>query len=186
MKHVLAAALFAVTGAVHAADTYPIDPGHTFAQFEWDHFGFAHHTGKFNTTTGSIILDLAKKTGSVEVEIDVNSINTGVPKLDEHLKSADFLDVAKYPSIKFKSTAFHFDGDALTSVDGDLSIHGTTKPVTLKITHFACKDHPMKKMPACGADATATIKRSEFGVGAYVPAVGDELNLKIEVEAQKK
>jgi polyisoprenoid-binding protein YceI len=185
MKKILASALLLAAGAAQA-DTYQLDATHTFAGFEWFHFGLAHHGGKFTTTTGNVTLDAAKKTGSADITIDVASVNTGVPKLDDHLKSPDFFDVAKYPTITYKSRAFNFDGANLASIDGDLTIHGVTKPVKLTVTHFACMDHPMKKVPACGVDATASIKRSEFGVGLYVPGVSDEIDLTVEVEALKK
>jgi len=187
MKHTLAAlALVATAFGASAADTYVIDNTHTFPTFEYTHFGYSTASAKFNTTKGTITLDLKKKTGSVDVTIDVASVNSGVPKLDEHLKSKDFFEADKYPSITFKSSAFRFDGDALSEVAGDLTVHGVTKPITLKVTSFVCKEHPMKKVPACGANAVASLKRSDFGVGAYAPAISDEINLRIQVEAHKQ
>lgn len=186
MNKLLIAALLAAAPALQAADSYVIDATHTFAVFEWDHFGLSRHTAKFTTVTGPITLDLAGKTGSADITIDVASVNSGVAKLDDHLKSPDFFDVAKFPTIHYKSKAFRFDADRLVAIDGDLTVHGVTKPLTLKVDRFVCKDHPMKKVPSCGADASATIKRTEFGVGTYAPAVSDEINLRLEVEAQKK
>jgi polyisoprenoid-binding protein YceI len=172
--------------ALAAPESYTIDAGHTFANFEWDHFGYAHHAAKFTATKGSAIIDAAAKTGSVDVTIDVASVDSGVAKLDEHLKSKDFFDADKYPTITFKSANFKYKGERLVAIAGDLTVHGVTKPVTLKVTRFICKDHPMKKVPACGADATATIKRSDFGVANYVPAVSDAITVRIDVEAQKE
>jgi polyisoprenoid-binding protein YceI len=186
MKNLLCILALSVSALpVWAADVYQIDPTHTFANFEWNHFGFAHHGAKFTKTSGTVTLDLAKKTGSADITIEVDSVISGVPKLDEHLQSKDFFDEDKYPTITFKSDQFKFKGKQLKSVTGDLTVHGVTKPVTLKVTQFVCKDHPMMKVPACGADATAVIKRSDFGVSNYVPAVSDEITLRIEVEAQK-
>lgn len=168
------------------ATTYVVDPGHTLPAFEYDHFGFARQRGLFSKTEGTIVFDPAKKAGKADITIHVDSVTTGVPKFDEHLKSADFFDAAKYPTITFKSKRFGFDGDKLTEIQGDLTVHGVKKPVTLKIESLTCKDHPVKKIPACGANAVTTIKRSDFGVGAYAPAVSDEVTLRIGVEAHKK
>lgn len=187
MKTFLAAiALSATAFSAAAADTYVIDTTHSFPSFEISHFGFSTFRGRFDKISGTITLDLAKKTGVADVTIDPASVSTGVDKLNEHLKSAEFLDVAKYPAITFKSKDFKFDGDKLTAVSGDLTIRGVTRPVTLAVKNFKCAEHPMKKVPACGADATATIKRSEFGVSTYSPNVGEEVTLDLQVEAQVK
>jgi len=177
-------AAFSVSAA--AADTYVIEPTHTFANFEINHLGFSTSRGQFGGTSGTLSLDQAKKTGSVDVTFDLTQLNTGVPKLDEHLQGADFFDVAQYPTATFKSSTFKFDGDTLVAVDGELTLHGVTKPVSLDVTGFKCGEHPMTKKPHCGADAVTTIKRSDWGVSAYVPAVGDEVKLTIQVEADKK
>ena len=187
MKKLLLAAVLAATSfAAAAADTYDLEPNHTFPRFAISHLGFSTFHGQFNKTSGTATIDTAKKTGSVDVTIDVSSISTGVDKLNEHLKTPDFFDAAKYPTITFKSTSFKFDGDKLDAVTGDLTMHGVTKPVTLEVEHFVCKDHPMMKKPACGADLEAKIKRSDWGISTYVPLVGDEVELTIEVEAIKK
>ncbi len=180
-----AALLSAFFTRAHAADTYAIDPTHTFPSFALNHLGFSTFRGRFDKTSGTITLDLAKKTGSADITIDVTSVSTGVIKLDEHLLKDDFFNAAKYPTIGFKSKDFKFKGDTLTAVQGDLTLHGVTKPVTLTVTSFACKEHPLKKIQACGADATATIKRSEWGISTYSPNVGEEVTLQIEVEAHK-
>jgi polyisoprenoid-binding protein YceI len=177
--------LSAASLSAHAADTYTLDPNHTFPRFEISHFGFSTFQGRFDKTSGSITLDVAAKKGSADVTVDVASISTGVAKLDEHLMKPEFFDVAKYPTITFKSNDFKFTGDKLTAVAGDLTIHGVTKPVTLVVTSFVCKDHPMKKTPVCGADANVKIKRSDFGMSTYVPAIGDEVTLRVEAEAGK-
>jgi polyisoprenoid-binding protein YceI len=183
MKTLIPLLLLAATPALAAPETYKIDERHTFPAFEISHFGFSTYRGRFDKTSGTITIDREKKTGSAEVSIDVASVSTGVVKLDEHLKSDEFLDAAKYPTITFKGKDFKFSGDKLTSVAGDLTIHGTTKPVTLEIRSFKCGDHPMKKTPMCGADAFTKIKRSEFGVSTYSPNIGEEVTLEIEIEA---
>ena len=183
MKPFVAMLCLATTSALAAPMTYTIDERHTFPSFEISHFGFSTYRGRFDRTSGTITLDQEKKTGSADVTIDAASISTGVAKLDEHLKSAEFFDVAKFPTITFEGDGFKFKGDKLKSVSGELTIHGVTKPVTLTIVNFKCADHPMKKVPACGADAETTIKRSEFGVSTYSPNVGEEVKLEIQVEA---
>ncbi|HEY9547645.1 MAG TPA: YceI family protein [Solimonas sp.] len=185
-KLLIAAALACAPLATFAADHYTLDPHHTFARFALSHFGFSTFHGQFNATSGTATLDLAKKGGGVDVSIDVRSIATGVDKLDAHLLGADFFDAAKYPTITFKSNDFAFDGDQLASVTGALTMHGVTRPITLTVAHFVCKDHPISRSPACGADLRATLKRSDWGVSGYVPAIGDEVTLSIEVEATKQ
>lgn len=183
----LLAAAILLPFASDAADTYEVDSAHSLQIFKYRHLGLSFARGRFDKTSGSITLDTAKKTGSADITIAVDSVNTGVAKLDEHLKGKDFLDAAQFPVMTFKSTSFKFNGDQPSSVEGDLTIHGVTKPVTLTLTNFACKEqHPMTKLPACAANATATIKRSEFGVGGYVPMIGDEVELDLEVEALQK
>jgi len=188
MKKILLAAALAATSfaATAAPETYELEPTHTFPRFSISHFGISTFQGQFNKTSGTVTLDRAKKTGSVEATIDVNSISTGVPKLDEHLKSPDFFDAAKYPTITFKSTKLKFDGDKLDEVIGDLTMHGVTKSVKLDVDDFVCMDHPMTKKPVCGAEVEAKIKRSEWGISTYSPAIGEEVKLKIEVEAIKQ
>ncbi len=188
MKRRLLALMLLTTGgvAVAAPETYVIDDTHTLSTFEVSHLGFWTTRGSFTRTQGTIVLDRAAKTGRIEVTIDANSLHTAVPKLTEHLKNPDFFDVAKYPTITFKSNQLEFDGDELEAVTGELTMHGVTRPVTLEITHFVCKEHPMKKVPHCGADAEATIRRSDWGISAYSPAIGEEVKLKIQVEASKQ
>lgn len=168
------------------ADTYVIDPTHTFPTFEINHLGFSTFRGRFDKTAGTIVYDPAKKTGSAEVTIDVASVSTGVKKLDEHLQNDDFFDAAKYPTIVFKSKDFRFTGDKLVEVSGNLTMHGVTRPVELRVSSVTCKEHPLKKIQACGADITTTLKRSEWGISKYSPDVGEDVLLRIEVEAHQK
>lgn len=172
--------------AFAAPETYVIDPNHTKPRFEYNHLGFSDQESRFDTLSGTITIDRAAKTGSADITIDANSVDSGYPVFNGHLKGEDFFDTAKYPTITFKSDKFRFDGDKLVSVDGDLTIKGITRPVTLTITSMLCKPHPMVKKDACGANAVAHIKRSDFNMAKYVPAVSDEVTLSIPVESIKQ
>jgi polyisoprenoid-binding protein YceI len=181
----VAAIAAAVALPGQAADSYTVDPGHTYPSFEIGHLGFSTQRGRFNKTSGKITLDRAGKSGSVDLTIDATSIDTGNPKLADHLKSDDFFGVGQFPTITFKSTAFKFDGDKLSAVDGNLTLHGVTKPVTLVVSHFNCGAHPFTKKELCGADASVGIKRSDFGIKYGLPAIADDVKLLINVEAFK-
>jgi polyisoprenoid-binding protein YceI len=178
----------AVASVARAAEeTYSADPNHTHATFAFQHLGFSTFHGKVPARSGTVVIDRAAKTGRVEVEFDPNAIATGVPRFDEHLRSPDFFEVEKHPLATFKSSRMTFDEQgAPKTVDGELTIKGISKPVTLEVTNFNCGDHPMAKVPACGANATASIKRSEFNMGYAIPAVPDEIKLEIEIEAMQK
>ena len=185
MKHALAAALAAafVLPAAAQVETYTIDPRHTFPAFEVSHFGMSLQRGRFNKTSGKITVDKAAKTGSVDVTIDAASVDTGEPKLGDHLRNQDFFNAAVHPTITFKGTKFTFDGDKVKSVEGELTMLGVTKPVTLTAQHFNCGNHPMNKKAMCGAEFTTTIKRTDWGMKYAVPAVADDVLLRINVEA---
>jgi len=172
--------------ALAAPETYVIDGTHTLPRFEYSHFGYSTQLSRFDKTSGKITLDRAAKTGSVDVTIDAKSVDTGYALFNEHIQGEDFFDTAKYPIITFKSGEVKFDGDKLVAVDGDLTVKGVTKPVTLTVTSFHCMPHPMLKKDACGANATAKIKRSDFNMGKYAPYVSDEVTLTIPVEAVKE
>ena len=178
------ATLFAST-AFAAPETYAVDPNHTYPRFEYNHFGFSNQIQRFDKTSGTIVVDRAAKTGSVDIVIDAKSVDTGYPLFNEHLQGEDFFDTAKYPTITYKSTAVKFDGDMPVAVDGSLTIKGITRPVTLKVTSFQAMPHPITKKEAIGANAVATIKRSEFNAGKYVPNISDEVKLIISLEAMK-
>jgi polyisoprenoid-binding protein YceI len=168
-----------------AADSYTVDSYHTFPHFSINHLGFSTLQGRFDKTTGTVTLDRAAKTGSVNISIETGSVSTGYVKRDEHLKSPDFFNAAEFPAITYKSTAMHFKGDKPASVDGNLTIAGVTKPVTLTIDAFNCGTNPMNKKDECGAGASAQIKRSDFGVKYGLPAIGDDVKLVFEIEAIK-
>lgn len=172
--------------AVAAPETFGIDPTHTAPRFEYSHFGYSNQLHRFDKTSGKIVIDRAAKAGSVEVTIDAKSVNTGYPLFNEHIQGEDFFHTASHPVITFKSTMVHFDGDKPTAVDGNLTIKGVTKPVTLTVTSFQAMPHPMLKKDAIGANAVTKIKRSDFNMGKYAPYVSDEVTLTIGVEAVKE
>lgn len=184
-RTLLASALaLASTFAVAAPVTYTLDPGHTDVMIRWNHFGFSNPTANFTHIDGKLSFDEADPTKSaVDVTIPLSGLDSHVAKLDTHMKSADFFEADKYPNITFKSTKVQKgSGKNEFKVTGDLTVHGITKPVVLDATMNKMGVHPMSKAPTIGFDATTTIKRSEFGVGAYVPNVSDEIQIHITTE----
>lgn len=181
------ASLFVAAPLSAAPVEYTLDPTHTQVEFTYSHFGYSNITGRFDAVEGSVIYDAeAPANSSVQVTVQIASLSAGVAKLDEHLKSADFFDAAAFPKAEFKSTAVAAAGEGKLTVTGDLSIHGVSLPVTFDVSVNKVGEHPMKKVPAAGFDAHATIKRSDFGVGAYAPNVSDEVKLEITAEATAK
>jgi len=170
------------------AASYTIDPMHTFPQFDINHLGFSTLHGRFNDTKGKLDVDMDKKTGSVDIEINAASVDTGFQKRDDHLRTPDFFNVAEFPKITYKSSKVTIAGDNKATVEGQLTILGVSKPVTLDVDHIKCAEHPnpaMKGKFVCGFGATANIKRSDFGMKFGLPAVGDDVKLTLEVEALK-
>lgn len=172
--------------ALAVQETYIIDNTHTYPRFSYSHFGFSTQLSRFDKTSGNIVIDREAKVGSVNVIIATTSVDTGYPLFNEHIQGADFLDTAKFTTATFTSSKINFDGDKVSSVDGTLTLKGISKPVTLTVTSFQCMPHPMLKKDACGANATAVVKRSDFNMGKYAPNVSDEVNLTIAVEAIKE
>jgi polyisoprenoid-binding protein YceI len=188
LKHLIVAFIAAGAASAFAADTYTIDPNHTYPSFEADHMGgVSVWRGKFTKTSGTVVLDRAARTGSVDINIDANSLDFGHEKLNKHVKSPDMFDVAKFPAVTYKASTIKFDGDKPAEVDGELTLHGVTKPVKLVIRQFKCIVHPMLKKEVCGADAAATFNRNDFGIG-YGTQMGfnPEVKLAIQVEAVKQ
>jgi polyisoprenoid-binding protein YceI len=181
----LIAASFASV-AYAAPETYNIDQTHSLPRFEYSHLGYSQQLSRFDKISGTITVDRAAKTGSVDVTIDATSVDSGYATFNNHLQGEDFFDTAKFPTITFKSTAVKFDGDKVASVEGNLTIKGITKPVTLTVTSFLCMPHPMLKKDACGVTATTKVKRTEFNMGKYAPYVSDEVTLTLPVEAVKQ
>ncbi|KAA0943977.1 polyisoprenoid-binding protein [Pseudomonas sp. ANT_H14] len=179
------AASMTATSAFAAPETYVVDGAHTFPSFSYNHFGMSTQVSRFNKTTGTIVVDKAAKTGQVDIEIDMTSVNTGFELFNEHIQAKDFLDTATFPTATFKSSKVRFKGDKPVTVDGDLTIKGITKPVTLDITQFVNMQHPMLKKDAIGANAQVVIKRSEFNAGKYAPHVGDDVTITVSLEAIK-
>jgi polyisoprenoid-binding protein YceI len=172
--------------ALAAPETYIIDGAHTYPRFSYTHLGYSTQLSRFNKTSGNIVIDREAKTGSVSVIIDTRSVDTGHSLFDEHIQGAEFLDTAKYPTASFISSKVNFEGDRVASVDGTLTLKAISKPVTLTVTSFQCMPHPMRKKDACGADATAVVKRTDFNMGKYAPQVGDDVTITISVEAVKE
>ena len=168
--------------------TYEVDSSHTFPAFEADHMGgLSLWRGKINSTSGEIVLDKDKETGSVNVIMDMSTIDFGHEGMNKHAKNSDMFDVEKYPEAVYKGNLTDFIDGAPTKVKGSLTLHGVTKPVDLDIKSFKCRLHPFKLKQVCGADAYGNIMRDDFGVD-YAKRLGFkmEVALRIGVEAIKK
>ena len=173
--------------AAAAPTTYNVDPDHTHPTFDVDHFGgLSVWRGNFKKTTGKVTLDTAAKTGTVDVIIDTATIDFAHDKLNEHVSGPEMLNVAQFPTAEYKGTLGGFTNGAPTTVSGNLTLHGVTKPVTLKINSFKCMQNPMSKKDVCGADASGTFNRADFGVN-YGQQYGfnQDVNLHIQVEGVK-
>ena len=183
----LLSALFIPLLAAAAEETYVLDPVHSQPIFEVQHMGFSLQRATFGKIGGKVTLDRAAHKGTVDVTIDTSSIRSFSDRLDNHIKGEDFFNVAKYPAMSFKSSNLVFDGDRLIAIDGELTMIGVTRPVSLKVTSFACGEHPFNKKPMCGAEASATIKRSEWGMKYGIPkAVSDDVKITLPVEAYRE
>ena len=182
MNRIVLASMAVLVGASSFAApvTYVLDPSHTYPSFEADHFGgLSVWRGKFDSSSGNVVYDKVAKAGSINVTVEMNSINFGMAKLDEHAKSAEMFDVAKFPTATYTGKFTKFDGASPTEAQGTLTMHGVTKPLTLTINAFLCKPNPVVKKEVCGADASATFNRSDFGV-----SYGDKYGFKQEVKLQ--
>jgi polyisoprenoid-binding protein YceI len=185
IRNVAAVIALGFSASAFAADSYTVDPKHTFPHFEVSHFGFSIHRGRFNTTAGKLVLDRAAATGSIEITVQTDSISTGDPRLESELRSDKFFNVEKFPVMTFKSKVLKFKGDVPASAEGELTLLGVTRPLTLAISQVKCGTHPLNKKEDCGAEVTGTLKRSDFGMKTFVPSIGDEVTLRIQVEAWK-
>jgi len=179
-------AAVAAAPAIAAPETFVADSTHTFSRFSYSHFGYSTQLSRFNKNSGKVVFDKVAKTGSVDIVIDTKSVDTGYDTFNEHIQGEDFLDTAKYPTATFKSTKVIFEGDKPAKVEGNLTLKGVTKPVTLTITSFQAMPHPMLKKDAIGANAWTVVKRSEFNAGKYAPYVGDEVRIDVAIEAIKE
>ena len=181
----MAAALAAtVSCAIAAPVTYTIDPAHTYPSFEADHMGISVWRGKLTKTTGKVTLDKTTRTGTVEVTIDLASIDFGLDAMNSWARGDKFFDVSKYPTATYKGELSGFSDGVPSQVVGELSLHGVTKPVALKINAFRCIPHPLFKRDLCGADASATFNRADFSLDAgRLYGFKMEVALRIQVEA---
>jgi len=186
MGAALALTTLAIGSALAAPVTYTVDSSHTFPRFSYSHMGYSTQLSSFTNTSGAVVFDAAAKTGSVDIVIDMTSVNTGFADFNAHIQGEGFLETAKFPKATFKSTKVVFEGDKPVSVEGQLTIKGVTKPVILTVTSFQALPHPMMKVPVLGANAFTTIKRTEFGAGKYAPYVGDDVRIDIAIEAIAK
>ncbi len=172
--------------AVQAEEFFKIDPTHTYPHFAISHLGFSTLYGRFNQTSGSFMIDWERGTGSVDVKIAAVSIDTGFKKRDDHLRSPDFLNVMEFPEIRYRSTRVTLNGKESAVIEGELTLHGVTKPVTIHVDHIHCGTNPINNKYTCGFNGRAKIKRSDFGITYALPAVGDEMDLWFEVEGQRE
>lgn len=189
MRKLLATVLLSaavVTPAFAAPATYGVEPNHTFPRFSYTHLGFTTQLSRFDKTTGTVVYDKEGRAGSVDIMIDTRSVSTGSALFNQHIQAEDFLDTAKYPNVTFKSTKVNFDGDKPVSIEGDLTMKGITKRVTLTVTRFLAAPHPIQKKDTIGADAYTIVKRTDFNMGKYAPAVSDEVRIDIAIEAMKQ
>ena len=187
MQKILLAATLAAAAAAASAAQYEIDPFHSNARFEIDHFGTSTNVGGIYKVTGSVDFDPAKKTGSVEAVLPLDNLQSSSDEFTKHLKSADIFNAEKYPEIRFASTKFIFDGKKVSAVQGNLTLLGQTHPVVLKASKFNCYQNPMKKVEVCGGDFAATIDRTQWGADYLVSAgMAKNVKLNIQIEAAKK
>lgn len=175
----------ALAAPAFAADTYTLDSRHTFPVFEVSHYDFSLQRGRFNKTTGKITLDMAAKTGAIDISIDAASIDMGIDKWDEQMRSEDYFHVEKHPAITYKSDKVLYLGDKPVTAEGSLTLLGVSKPVTLTISGFKCGLNAFTKKPLCGANVATQIKRSDFGMTKSLPGIGDDIKILIAVEAYK-
>ena len=182
----LAVASLATGAALAAPVTYQADPSHTYPSFAADHFGgLSVWRGKFDRSSGTIVLDRAAGTGTVDITVDTSSIDFGNPKLNEHTKSAEMFDVQKYPTAVYKGTLTAFKNGSPTEVHGELTLHGVTKPVNLTINSFSCRTMPaaMGGKERCGADVSGTINRADFGID-YGEKLGFSMQVKLAIQVE--
>ena len=168
-----------------APEHFTIDPSHTFPQFEVSHLGFSLQRGRFNHTQGTLVLDRKARRGEVDVTIDASSVDTGLEALEKVLRGNELLHVERYPTLVFRSRQMYFRDNLPVGLEGDLTLHGVTRPVSLVITHFRCGTQPLTRQTVCGANARGSLRRSEFGMSAFLPFVGDEVAVDIQIEATR-
>jgi len=185
MKIALTAIAIAAAVPAFAADSYSLDPRHTRPMFEINHLGFSTQHGRFNQASGKVVLDVAARQGSIDLVIATDSIDMGADDWNKHLKAEDFFNVEKFPTMTFKSDKLLFAGDKVVGAEGNFTLLGVTWPITVAVANFRCAPHPLNKKPTCGGDVGVTLRRSDYGMTKYVPAVADEVKIIVPVEAIK-
>ena len=180
---VVAVLAAAVSGQAFGQETYRVDPLHTTSTFSVAHLGLSMQRGSFGKTTGTVVLDRAAKTGSIDVAIEAATVTSGSQPRETMLKGEDYFNAAQFPLITFKSTNLRFEGDSVVGAEGELTMRGVSRPVTLAVADFKCAIHPATKKPACGAEVTATIRRSEFGMAKNLASTADDVHIAIAIEA---
>jgi len=185
MRASIVVASFLMTFAVpgFAQETYKVDPLHTTTTFSVSHLGLSMQRGSFGKTTGTVVLDRAARKGSIDVAIDAASVTSGSPSRETLLRGEDYFNATQFPTITFKSDKLKFVGDTLVGAEGELTMRGMTKPVTLSVADFRCAIHPATKKPACGAEVIASVKRSDFGMTKNTASTGDDVAIAIAIEA---
>jgi polyisoprenoid-binding protein YceI len=166
-----------------AQESYRVDPLHTTTTFSVIHLGLSQQRGSFGKTTGMVTIDRAAKKGSIDVAIDASTVTSGSTSRETLLRGEDYFDVAQYPMITFKSSDLKFQGDSVVGAEGQLTMRGITKPVSLTVADFKCAIHPSTKKPVCGAEVLATVKRSEFGMVKNQASTGDDVKIAVAIEA---
>ncbi len=179
--------LILFSSTVYAApETYQLDPTHSYVLWHISHFDFSNPSGKWLVSKGTLILDKDKPQNSkVDVTIQVADMITGIPELDKHLQSAAFFDVAKFPLATFVSNKVTLSGRNQAKVEGILTVHGVSKPITLNVKLNKMGINPISNKEAVGFTASTTLKRSDFGISTLLPGLGDEVKIDIEAEAFK-
>ena len=187
MKKLLLACVLAAAGVLPAlaADTYTIDPEYTVPSFEVEHLGFTTQRGRFDKTEGKVVLDMAAKKGMVEFTIYTSSLDMGSRAWTVHVSSVGLFDIERFPTMTFKSDRLLFDGDKVVGAEGQFTLLGVSKPITVQVNRFSCGVNPLNKKPMCAADISGTLKRSDFGMVKYIPTVSDSIKISVPVEAYK-
>jgi polyisoprenoid-binding protein YceI len=183
VRFAVAAFLVAFAAPAFSQENYRVDPLHTAATFSVSHLGLSRQRGSFGRTTGMVMLDRSARNGSIDVAIDATSVTSGSTSRETLLRGEDYFNVGQFPIITFKSTDLKFDGDRVVAADGELTMRGVTKPVTLSVADFKCAIHPATKKPACGAEVTTNVKRSEFGMTKNTASTADDVTIAVAIEA---
>ena len=182
-RYIMGALGLAFAAVAFGQENYKVDPLHTVTTFSVNHLGLSLQRGSFGRTTGMVVLDRAARMGSIDVAIDAASVTSGSSSREAMLKGEDYFNVAQFPVITFKSTRLKFDGDSLVGCDGELTMRGITRPVSLSVADFKCAIHPATKKPACGAEVATRVKRSDFGMTKNQASTGDDVIIAVAIEA---